>query len=118
MRALLIAAGAGLNGRAAQQITALHSAAMQGWDETLKLLVEKGAELEAPDAKGLTPIDYAAGRYERAFLSPEPRPHQQTIELLRGYVMAATGRPPKETLGPKPRQVRGTGAAPSTASAP
>ena len=53
--ALLIAAGAGLNGRARGQITALHSAAMQGWDETLKLLVEKGAELEAPDAKGLTP---------------------------------------------------------------
>jgi len=91
---------------------------MQGWDETLKLLVVKGAELEAPDAKGLTPIDYAAGRYERAFLAPEPKPHQETMALLRDYVTKATGRAPKEFAGPKPQQTRGTGAAPSTASAP
>jgi len=105
---LLIEAGADINGRARNQLTALHSAAMHGWDETLKLLVSKGAELEAPDAKGLTPIDYAAGRYERGFLAPEPRPHEPTIALLRGYVTAATGRAPKESSGPPPRRTRST----------
>jgi hypothetical protein len=115
---LLLEAGANINGRARGQLTALHSAAMQGWDETLKLLVVKGAELEAPDAKGLTPIDYASGRYERAFLSPEPRPHPETITLLRDYVVKATGRAPKEFAGPTSRQARGTDAAPSSASAP
>jgi uncharacterized protein len=115
---LLVEAGAGINGHSRAQLTALHSAAMQGWDETLKLLVAKGAELEAPDAKGLTPIDYAAGRFERAFLSPEPKQHQTTIALLRDYVTQATGRAPKETSGPPPRRTRGTDGAPSTASAP
>jgi ankyrin repeat protein len=115
---LLIAAGAAINGRARGQLTALHSAAMQGWDGTLKVLVEQGAELEAEESKGLTPIDYAAGRYDRAFLAPEPKAHESTIALLRDYVVKATGRPPKEHVGAKPRQTRGTGAAPSTASAP
>jgi ankyrin repeat protein len=115
---LLIAAGAAINGRARGQLTALHSAAMQGWDGTLKVLVDQGAELEAEESKGLTPIDYAAGRYDRAFLAPEPKPHESTIALLRDYVVKATGRPPKEHLGAKPQQTRGTGAAPSTASAP
>jgi ankyrin repeat protein len=115
---LLLDAGANINGRARGQLTALHSAAMQGWDDTLKLLVARGAELEAPDARGLTPIDYAAGRYERAFLAPEPKPHQQTIALLRDYVTKATGRAPKESSGPPPQRTRGTGQAPSTASAP
>jgi ankyrin repeat protein len=115
---LLVEAGADVNGRARGQLTALHSAAMQGWDATLKLLVAKGAALEAPDSKGLTPLDYAAGRYDRAFLAPEPKPHAATMALLRDYVTRATGRAPRETLGPKPQQTRGTGGAPATAAAP
>ena len=115
---LLVEAGADVNGRARGQLTALHSAAMQGWDATLKLLVAKGAALEAPDSKGLTPLDYAAGRYDRAFLAPEPKPHAVTMALLRDYVTRATGRAPRETLGPKPQQTRGTGGAPATAAAP
>ncbi|RYF23373.1 MAG: ankyrin repeat domain-containing protein [Oxalobacteraceae bacterium] len=114
---LLLESGASINVRA-RSLTALHSAAMQGWNGTLKLLVAKGAELEAEDQKGLTPIDYAAGRYERGFLSTEPKPHQETMALLGEYVTQATGRAPKEQSGPPPSRTRGTRNAPSTASAP
>ncbi len=114
---LLLEAGADINGRAG----AAHRAPQRG-DAGLGRDAEaaggQGAELEAPDAKGLTPLDYAAGRYERAFLAPEPKPHQQTIALLRDYVTKATGRAPKESAGPPPQRTRGTGQAPSTASAP
>jgi ankyrin repeat protein len=107
---LLAEAGGKVNERAARgQRTALHSAAAHGWDETIKLLVAKGAELESADSAGLAPIDHAAGRYARAFLEPEPKPYQTTIKLLHDYVVAATGREPKEFKGPQPGQTRGTG---------
>ena len=91
------------------QLTALHSAAQHGWNDTVKLLVARGAPLEAEQSQGLTPIDYAAGRYQRAFLEPEPKTWTETVALLRGYIVAATGREPKESKGPKPQQTRGTG---------
>ncbi len=105
---LLQAAGGDVNARNRTQQTPLHSAAAHGWSETVKLLVAKGAALEAVEAQGLTPLDFAAGRYQRAFLEPEPKPWQETMDLLRGYVVAATGREPKEFKGPMLQQVRGT----------
>jgi hypothetical protein len=91
------------------QLTALHSAAQHGWNDTVKLLVARGAPLEAEQSQGMTPIDYAAGRYQRAFLEPEPKTWTETVALLHGYIVAATGREPKESKGPKPQQTRGTG---------
>ena len=106
---LLQEAGAAVNGRNRTKGTALHSAAAHGWSDTVKLLVAKGAELEAEDVQGLTPIDYAAGRYARAFLEPEPKNWADTVTLLHGYIVAATGHEPKESRGPRPAQSRGTG---------
>ncbi len=106
---LLVEAGAVVNGRSRTRLTALHSAAQHGWNETVKYLVAKGAELEAEEVGGLTPMDYAAGRYARAFLEPEPKNWTETTALLRGYITAATGRAPKESTGPRPVQTRGTG---------
>jgi hypothetical protein len=106
---LLQEAGAAVNGRSRTRTTALHSAAAHGWSNTVKLLVAKGAELEAEDARGLTPLDYAAGRYERAFLEPEPKNWAETVTLLHGLVVAATGHEPKEFKGPRSTQTRGTG---------
>ena len=103
------AAGADVNARNRTKLTALHSTAAHGWTETVKLLVAQGAALEAEEAKGLTPIDYAAGRYERAFLEPEPKPWQETIAVLHADIVAATGREPKEFKGARPTQTRGTG---------
>ncbi len=106
---LLQAAGAQVNARNRTRLTALHSAAQHGWNATVKRLVADGAQLEAEEAGGLTPLDYAAGRYARAFLEPEPKQYPETMALLRGYIVAATGREPKESKGPRPAQTRGTG---------
>jgi ankyrin repeat protein len=106
---LLRAAGAEVNARNRTKVSALHSAAQHGWNDTVKQLVSAGAQLEAEEAKGLTPLDYAAGRSERAFLEPESKPFQETMALLHGYIVAATGREPKESRGPRPTQTRGTG---------
>jgi uncharacterized protein len=108
---LLKEAGGEINGKDNEGLTALHSAASLGWDGTVQALVADGAQLEALDAKGLTPIDYAAGRHPRAFLEPEHIPHDSTISILRNYIVAATGRQPKEFSGTLNKQTRGTGGA-------
>ena len=113
---LLAEAGGQINARARGQRTALHAAAAHGWTETVKLLVAKGADLEAEDAAGLTPMDHAAGRYQRAFLEPEPKPYVETMKVLHDIVVASTGREPKEFKGPRPAQTRGTAGNAGTAS--
>ena len=108
---LLQEAGATINGHDRNGLTALHSAAEHGWNDTVKVLVADGADLQPKDAKGLTPIDHAAGRHERAFLEPEHVKHDDTMELLKGYIVAATGKAPIEFAGTLNKSTRGTGAA-------
>jgi ankyrin repeat protein len=104
-------AGGEVNSHAAGGLTALHAAAEHGWNETVKVLVADGAALEPLDANGLAPIDYAAGRHPRAFLEPEHVKKTETMQLLTGYIVAATGRQPKEFTGSLNRATRGTGGA-------
>src|SRR5688572_24685427 len=60
---LLTAAGASVAGAEAQQgRTALHGAAMWGLTEVVKFLHASGAELNAMDRRGFTPLDHALGR--------------------------------------------------------
>jgi uncharacterized protein len=108
---LLEAAGGKINESDLQGQTALHAAAEHGWDDTVKLLVADGADLQPKDRLGLTPYDHAAGKQPRAFLEPEHVPHQETMALLKGYIVAATGKPPIEFAGTMNRQTRGTGGA-------
>jgi ankyrin repeat protein len=108
---LLQQAGASIVAHANDGLTPLHSAAEHGWNETVTLLVADGAPLEPLDAKGLTPLDHAVGRHERAFLEPEHVRQESTIKLLTGDIVAATGRAPKEFAGTLNTQTRGTGAA-------
>ena len=108
---LLQEAGATINGHDRNGMTALHSAAEHGWNDTVKVLVADGADLQPKDVKGLTPIDHAAGRHERAFLEPEHVKHDDTRELLKGYIVAATGKPPVEFAGTLNKSTRGTGGA-------
>ena len=108
---LLKDAGATINGHDRNGMTALHSAAEHGWNDTVKVLVADGADLQPKDVKGLTPIDHAAGRHERAFLEPEHVKHDDTMELLKGYIVAATGKPPVEFAGTLNKSTRGTGGA-------
>ena len=108
---LLKAAGGKVNEADTDEQTALHAAAEHGWDNTVKLLVADGADLQPKDKLGLTPIDHAAGKQPRQFLEPEHIPHKETMALLTGYIVAATGQPPIEFAGTMNRQTRGTGGA-------
>jgi uncharacterized protein len=108
---LLQAAGGKINEADLEGQTALHAAAQHGWDDTVKLLVADGADLQPKDKLGLTPIDHAAGKQPRQFLEPEHIPHKETMALLTGYIVAATGQPPIQFAGTMNRQTRGTGGA-------
>ncbi len=108
---LLKEAGANVNAKTDSGLTALHAAAAHGWNDTIKLLVADGAQLEALDNKGLTPIDYAVGRHERGFLEPEHTRRDSSVTILKDYIVAATGRAPKEFSGTLNKQTRGTGGA-------
>jgi uncharacterized protein len=91
---LIHAAGGSITGQDDDGLTALHSAAKLGWNDTVKLLVADGADLQATDRVGLRPIDYARGNYIRAFLEPQPTPKVDTVKLLTQYIVAKTGHPP------------------------
>jgi uncharacterized protein len=106
---ILKEAGASVNGADRRGLTALHAAAEHGWNDTVKVLVADGADLQPKDVKGLTPMDHAAGRHERAFLEPEHVKHDDTMALLKGYIVASTGKPPIEFAGSLNKSTRGTG---------
>ncbi len=60
---LLVKAGADVNAREPRGgQTALHAAALWGWNDVIKDLVAHNADLRAQDAKGKTPLDAAMGR--------------------------------------------------------
>lgn len=58
---ILFSAGADINERNNMGATALHVSTRLGWGQVVRLLAEKGADLEATDGRGLTPMDYANG---------------------------------------------------------
>jgi ankyrin repeat protein len=62
--------------------TALHGAAQKGWNDMVHFLVQSGAQLQAVDATGRTPLDMAMGNYELAITEPRPDPLQETVALL------------------------------------
>ncbi len=73
--------------------TPLHAAAYLGWNEMIRFLAEQGANLDAKDKYGQTPLSIAlgdpeglvyrqitGGRYDDRFR--RPREHKKTAELL------------------------------------
>lgn len=79
--------------------TALHGAALQGYDHVVQLLVEMGAQINAKNKRGQTPLAVLAGgagagrrggaRSDAAALAAadpavyQPAAHQSTVDLLR-----------------------------------
>ncbi len=59
---LLLDRGLDLNAQASDGQTALHGAAMQGYDEVIRFLAAQGAKLDTPDKDGFTPLDVALGK--------------------------------------------------------
>ena len=87
---LLLDAGAQLNARTTADRgndhshgqTALFGAAFWGWNDVVKLLVERGAKVDVADAKGLTPVDAAMGKAGGHGRGQTAEVHEDTAELL------------------------------------
>jgi ankyrin repeat protein len=77
---VLLDARADVNARDANGRTALHAAAQQGFSDVVKLLVERGADLDAVDKDGMKPVDAASGKLRGG--RGTPLVHTATVELL------------------------------------
>ena len=83
--ALLRGAGADVNARTHFNETALHSAALRGWNEIVKKLIADGAQLDVKDGNGLTAIDFAMGRIPKGFNERQPEIRTETAALLKTF---------------------------------
>ena len=64
--------------------TALHGAALQGYDQVVRFLAERGAKLDVKDQRGFTPLDVAMGLAGGVgFDGKASNPHESTAALLR-----------------------------------
>jgi ankyrin repeat protein len=92
------AAAAGRGGRGSQvpsasavpHQTALHGAAERGFTAFVKFLAENGADLQAKDADGRTPLDLAKGVGVPGVRQAAREPFSETVALLES-LMAAKG---------------------------
>jgi ankyrin repeat protein len=79
--------------------TALHGAAMWGWNDVVQFLVDRGADLFAKDNGGKLPLDSAlgtAGGFGRQQVS-NPRP--ETAELIRKLMAGKQPQGPASQVG-------------------
>jgi ankyrin repeat protein len=109
--ALLKAAGADVNARTVLSIadadlkiitaanrTAMHAAAARGWNRLIRQLVADGAEVDVIDSNGLSPIDYALGRFPKEFNALLPEKYPDTVALLKSF--GAKAENPNVTFPP------------------
>jgi ankyrin repeat protein len=84
---LLLGRGGDVIAAATDGRTALHGAALQGYDDVIKYLASHGANLEARDKKGFTPLDTALGRAGGfGFTGGEGVVREGTAAVLRGLM--------------------------------
>jgi ankyrin repeat protein len=76
--------------RAVPHRTALHGAAVNGFNSIIEFLVAHGADLYAKDSKGRTPLDLARGDVDDPMLRQAPAPRVATVKLLQN-LMAEKG---------------------------
>jgi hypothetical protein len=88
---LLLDHGLDVNAQASDGQTALHGAAMQGYDEVIRFLAAKGAKLDTRDMDGFTALDVALGKAGGfGFSGQEGVVREGTAAVIRG-LMAAQG---------------------------
>lgn len=81
---LLLAAGAGVKDAEVQGRTALHGAAQWGLTDVVKFLQSQGADINAADRRGFTPLDYAEGRAGGfGFDGKASVVHEDTAKVIR-----------------------------------
>jgi ankyrin repeat protein len=105
--AAAIELGADVNAATQAGDTALHTAANQGVDSVAQLLVEKGANLEATNKRGLTPLGVALVPRPRNPLQIDgPDRRQSTAAMLRKL---GAKEPDPKLLKPQPMAMPGFG---------
>jgi hypothetical protein len=81
---LLLKSGIEIDAVDARGRTALHGAALQGYDDVVQALVDRGASLDVKDSKGFTPLDTALGLAGGwGFAGDVGVVQESTVELLR-----------------------------------
>jgi hypothetical protein len=81
--------GADVNAAANDGRTAVHGAALQGYDDVIKFLAAHGADLTTKDHKGFTPLDTALGRAGGfGFTGQEGVVREGTAALIRSLMDA------------------------------
>ena len=92
----LLGFGADVNERNEVGWTALHAAAFLGANKIVNYLVENGAEIEAQNGCGQTPLSLAVGRNQKGLIR-RTVPHMTTAELL--LQLGAGDNKPSEPVG-------------------
>jgi ankyrin repeat protein len=73
--------------------TPLHGAAFWGWNDAVKFLVERGADLNVKDRNGMTPVDAALGKAGGNSRGGQRIDvHEGTAELLRKLMAEAAAK--------------------------
>ena len=76
--------GLDINAADARGQTALHGAALKGYDQVVQYLLDHGAKPDIKDKRGLTPLDFALGRGGGlGFDGSASEPHPSTAALLQ-----------------------------------
>jgi cytohesin len=70
---------------------AIHGAAMRGLNPVIEFLAAHGADLEAVDAHGKTPLDLAMGNYDENFRTQKAEPLVETVALLERLLAERNG---------------------------
>ena len=86
---LCLKAGVDVNAVDSKGQTALHGAAMKGWDQVVQYLADHGAKVDVKDKKGLMPVDAAMGLAGGlGFDNTTGDVHETTAALLRKLTTA------------------------------
>jgi ankyrin repeat protein len=88
---LCLDAGVDINAANGQGQTALHAAALKGYDKVVEFLANHGAYLTAKDRQGKTPLDAALGQAggSGGFDGSRRDVHESTAELLKKLMAKA-----------------------------
>jgi len=88
---LLLDRGLDINAKANDGQTAVHGAALQGYDDVIRFLASKGAALDTPDKDGFTPVDVALGKAGGFGFSGKEGVLREGTAALLHELMDATG---------------------------
>jgi ankyrin repeat protein len=99
---VLLAAGVDVNQRDAGGQTALYGAALWGWNDLVKALASRNADVSVKDARGRTAADIALGNSAGASGRSNVEPHPETAALLR-QLMADQSRPTASNTSHSPQ---------------